>query len=111
MNGPEQSGPFVRCVGMYIPKITDLVRPGQLAQFVRFDGDALWYCVTWVEGGSCNADPDKKVGNFEFPIPVTDTTGGVFLRTDKSSIFMRWMRKHIEFLSKAVEEAKADDGD
>lgn len=40
---------------------------------------------------------------FEFPVPVSDTGDGVFEKSDRAMVFMRWIRKQID----SVNEGKA----
>lgn len=42
---------------------------------------------------------------FEFPVPIADTGNGIFLAEDKAMLFMRYIRKHLEFIAKAKAEA------
>lgn len=72
---------------MFIPDVKDLVANGRRVAFVRYQSNQLWYVC---EGG------------FEFPVPVDDTGDGVFLREDKALVFMRWIRKHVQFLRDAT---------
>lgn len=52
----------------------------------------------------CEAD------GFEFPVPISDCGSARFLNTDKGSLFMRWIRKHMEFLEKSrVEQDTSGD--
>jgi len=41
---------------------------------------------------------------FDFPIPVSDAGGGEFGSSEKATTLMRWIRKHIEYLTEAVSE-------
>ena len=40
---------------------------------------------------------------FEFPVPISDAGDGVFLNEDKAIYYMRYIRKHIQY----IEDAKA----
>ena len=51
--------------------------------------DTLWY---------------KTDDGFEFPVPVSDIGNATFIAKDKATLFMRWIRKHKEFIDKAREE-------
>lgn len=68
---------------MVIPKITDEVGKGRKVYFVCLKNEELWY---------------KTESGFEFPIPLADSVGGIFLNEDSASLFMRWIRKRIEVL-------------
>lgn len=41
---------------------------------------------------------------FEFPVPLSDTGHTRFPATEKAMLFMRWIRKHMEFLAKSQAE-------
>lgn len=43
---------------------------------------------------------------FEFPVPISDIGNAIFLNEDKAILFMRYIRKHLDFLNKAKEEHK-----
>jgi hypothetical protein len=73
-----------------LPGIVELARG--TARFVKFEDQHLWYSVLW------------SGGLFEFPIPVTDAGGGQFWPEDKALTFMRWIRKHLEYLHGALAE-------
>ncbi len=66
-------------------KVLDYIKNGEISTFVELKNKELWY----------------EVSGFKFPIPLEETEGGVFLATDKASIFKRWIRKHLEFLEKS----------
>lgn len=44
---------------------------------------------------------------FEFPVPLTETVGAVFLSEDKASLFMRWIRKEIAYKKELISEQNA----
>jgi len=48
----------------------------------------------------------KTECGFEFPVPCGDTGTGTFKNEDKAIIFMRWIRKHVDFIQKAKENTK-----
>ena len=58
-----------------------MVRNGKKVTFIRFRKNELIY---------------KTECGFEFPVPVDDTGGGVFLAEDKAMMFMRYIRKQIK---------------
>lgn len=39
---------------------------------------------------------------FEFPVPVSDAGDGIFLSHDSAPMFMRYIRKHLEFIVNAA---------
>ena len=57
--------------------------------FIYFRDNELWYTT------ECG---------FEFPVPTWDTGGAYMNASDKAILYMRWIRKHIEFLEKSQEE-------
>ena len=72
-----------------LPNIKDCVLgDDKRCTFVRFADDTLWYRCT---------------NGFEFPVSVEEAKGGIFLPEDKASFFMRWIRKHLDFLNRALE--------
>lgn len=92
---------------MKIPiDIKQLVR--EQAQFIHFEDGKLWYSITYSTGvrsiDVCGDGYDVPA-IFEFPVPIEETAGARFLRSDKGLFFMRWIRKHIEFLNAARVEA------
>lgn len=77
-------------------KIGDLVKDGQIAQFVCYrDGD-LWYKVGHTQWSCDEQDGGACQGFFEFAVPVSDTGSGVFPAEIKAITLMRWIRKEIE---------------
>jgi len=78
---------------MNLPSTKDCVLDGDRQKrvvFVRFQSNELWY---------------RCENGFEFPVPVSDTNDAAFLPEDKASAFMRWIRKHIDFLAAAKVDA------
>ncbi len=61
--------------------------------FDHYSDNELWYIT---ETG------------FNFPVPISDTGTGVFAKEDKALLFMRWIRKHIEMITKAKEDKAAN---
>lgn len=60
------------------------VEPGKVVEFSHFCEGHLYYRT---EDGTI------------FPIPLDDTRGATFNRTDKAIYFMRWMRKYNDRLA------------
>ena len=58
--------------------------------FVHYQQGTLWYVT------ECG---------FEFPVPTSDTGNGMFAKTEKAMLLMRWLRKHIEYLANAKQGA------
>lgn len=57
--------------------------------FLSLADGALWYVTD---------------DGFEFPVPLEDTKGAVFLNKDRALLFMRWIRKHMEMIEQAHKE-------
>ncbi len=81
------------------PRLTDLAR--EQATFVRYDDGELWYSIAW------SASLGVFGGYFLFPIDVRDTndTGGSFGSSEKGITLIRWIKRHMELLQSAREEA------
>ncbi len=78
---------------MKLPAILDLVKGGNRTRFTHFAEYQLWYTVTY------DVVPEYESGTFNYPVPVGDASGGVFLAEDKAILHMRWIRKHIDLLT------------
>lgn len=70
--------------------IKDCVGKDKNVSFVRFSNNEMWY--------ECE-------NGFQFPIPLYDLQGATFLAKDKSSLFLRWISRHIKVIKEA-ENAK-----
>ncbi len=82
---------------MQLPSIIQLAKSAEV-EFVRFEDHILWYRAVYYI-------TDINFNTFDFPVPVEDTAGGVFLARDTRPLyFMRWMRKHLEMLTKAQQD-------
>jgi hypothetical protein len=67
--------------------------------FQCYRDQALWYQT---ESGT---RPDGVVQpGFNFPVPIDDIGTATFLNVDKAMLFMRYIRKHLEFLKNAKKE-------
>lgn len=71
--------------------IKDLVK-NKKVHFDFYRENELWY---------------KTDDGFEFPVPISDIGNATFLRDDKAILFMRYIRKHMEYLEKAKTEHEA----
>lgn len=71
--------------------LKEMIVNNQKVRFLHYQDKELWYVT------ECG---------FEFPVPIGDTGTGIFLPEDKAIVFMRWIRKHIEFIEKS--QAQAD---
>jgi len=74
--------------------LKDMVRAGQKVRISFYSRGNLWYITD---------------SGFEFPVPVGDRAevgNATFLAEDKAIYFMRYIRKHMQFLEDARMEAK-----
>jgi hypothetical protein len=78
---------------MKIPEISELVGTDKKVYFSFYRDGELWY---------------KSESGFEFPIPAEDMKGAIFKPEDKSVYFMRFMRKHIEYLKDSIKKEGAE---
>jgi hypothetical protein len=69
--------------------IKDMVKDNQKVSFQFYRDGQLWYAA------ECG---------FEFPVPIADAGTATFLAEDRAILFMRYMRKHIEYLQRSIEE-------
>lgn len=68
--------------------LKDMVK-GKKVTFSFYREKELWY---------------KTEDGFEFPVPIEDIGGAVFLSEDKALLFMRWIRKHMKTIENARKE-------
>lgn len=66
--------------------IKDMVSAGKMVTFSFYKEKELWY---------------KTECGFDFPVPLDETGTATFMNEDKAIMFMRFIRKHIEFIAKA----------
>lgn len=66
-----------------------MVKDNKKVHFQYYRTGELWY---------------KTEDGFEFPVPIHDTGDACFLVEDKAILFMRYIRKHMESISKAKED-------
>ena len=74
--------------------LKDMVKNGQKVKISSYSSGNLWYVTD---------------SGFEFPVPVHDRKevgNATFLAEDKAIYFMRYIRKHIQFLEDAREAAR-----
>lgn len=69
---------------MNIPKVKDLVGKDKKVYFSFYRDGELWY---------------ETESGFQFPIPPEDMKGAMFKNEDKSILFMRFIRKYLEYLN------------
>lgn len=70
--------------------LKEMVGKGQTVRFRFYRDRELWYVT------NCG---------FEFPVPVADTGTGLFQAEDRAILFMRWIRKHRDLISRSREQA------
>lgn len=68
-------------------KLINLIK-NQNVHFEYFRDGELWYSTD---------------NHFLFPVPISDVGTGTFLRDDKAILFMRYIRKYNEEVSREVE--------
>ena len=69
--------------------IKEMVKDRKMVRFSFYRDNELWYVT---EDG------------FEFPVPLDDIGNATFMHKDKAILFMRYIRKHIEYLDNARKE-------
>ena len=69
--------------------IKEMVSDNKKARFVYYKLNELWY--------------ETETG-FRFPVPIEDTGDGIFHAEEKALILMRYIRKHIKYISDAKNE-------
>jgi len=72
-----------------IRTIKEMVEKNQKVAFRFYRDDQLWYAT------ECG---------FEFPVPISEAGTATFLAEDRAILFMRYIRKHMEFLKKSMEQ-------
>jgi len=78
---------------MNVPNLKDLVSNNKKVTFLRYQNQELWY---------------RCEDGFEFPVHISDTGEAAFLPEDKALYFMRWIRKHLDFLKKSLKDEEAE---
>lgn len=68
--------------------LKEMVRNGRLVTFDRYRNGELIYIT------ECG---------FEFPVPISDTGNGVFLKEDKAMLYMRYIRKQLESIAQETQ--------
>lgn len=67
--------------------IKGMVQSGKLVRFTRFQAGQLWYAT------ECG---------FEFPVAIEEIGQSTYPAQDKAALFMRFIRKHIEFIQSSL---------
>jgi len=74
--------------GKIMLSIKDMVKDNKKVFFTFYRQGNLWY---------------KTEDGFDFPVPIEDAGDGVFLDIDKAMLYMRYIRKHIEYIESSKE--------
>jgi len=69
--------------------IKQMVENNQKVRFRFYRDGQLWY------GTECS---------FEFPVPISEAGTATFLAEDKAILFMRYIRRHLEYLKKSMDQ-------
>jgi hypothetical protein len=69
--------------------IKEMVENNQKVRFSFYRDGQLWYAT------ECG---------FEFPVPILEAGTATFFAEDKAILFMRYIRKHMEFLKKSMDQ-------
>jgi len=72
--------------------IKDMVKDNRKVNFKFYRDGQLWY--------------ETECG-FEFPVPISEAGTATFLAQDRAILFMRYIRKHIEYLQTSMKEHEA----
>jgi hypothetical protein len=72
-----------------IRTIKEMVERNQKVRFRFYRDGQLWYAT------ECG---------FEFLVPISEAGTATFLAEDKAILFMRYIRKHMEFLKKSIDQ-------
>ena len=69
--------------------IKEMIENNQRVRFRFYRDGQLWY--------------ETECG-FEFPVPIAEAGTATFLAEDKAILFMCYIRKHMEFLKKSMDQ-------
>ncbi len=69
--------------------IKEMVQNNQKVSFKFYRDGQLWYAT------ECG---------FEFPVPISEGGTATFFAEDRAILFMRYIRKHMEYLKKSMEQ-------
>jgi hypothetical protein len=69
--------------------IKEMVNNNQKVVFRFYRDGHLWYAT------ECG---------FEFPVPISEAGTATFLAEDRAILFMRYIRKYMEFLKKSMDQ-------
>lgn len=69
--------------------LKEMVQNNQKVAFRFYRDGQLWYAT------ECG---------FEFPVPISDAGTATFLAEDKAILFMRYIRRHMEYLKQSMNQ-------
>ena len=69
--------------------LKEMVQNNQKVAFPFYRDGQLWYVT------ECG---------FEFPVPISEAGTATFLAEDKAILFMRYIRRHMEYLKKSMDQ-------
>jgi hypothetical protein len=75
--------------GLKTRTIKEMVQNNQKVAFRFYRDGQLWYAT------ECG---------FEFPVPIEEAGTATFFAEDRAILFMRYIRKHMEFLAKSMQQ-------
>lgn len=73
----------------------DLFGNKQAAIFQRYSAGVLWYRT--------------EVHEFEFPVPVAELDGAQVMAREPATVFMRWIKRHLDLVTSAEKEHGSSD--
>ena len=71
---------------MFNNKSLPQIVKGNVVTFAFYRKGELWYKI----------NVEDKI--LEFPVPISDTGDATFLSSDKATLFLRYIRKHLEYI-------------
>jgi hypothetical protein len=74
---------------LHIRTIKEMVQNKQKVRFQFYRDGQLWYAT------ECG---------FEFPVPIAEAGTATFFSEDKAILFMRYIRRHMEFLKESMDQ-------
>jgi hypothetical protein len=63
---------------------------GNTVTFGFYRKGELWYNISVNVGTAYD--------NFQFPVPISEAGDGIFAAEDKATMFLRYIRKHLELI-------------
>jgi hypothetical protein len=69
--------------------LKEMVQNNQKVAFQFYRDGQLWYAT------ECS---------FEFPVPISEAGNATFFAEDKAILFMRYLRRHMEYLKKSMNQ-------